>query len=105
MDSIEIRRIVKEIRDSKKSHQTVFFEDKYPEFIEKYPKLFELCCDRNASLETLYYMIDMLEKIQKNQMTEHVASVSVGQKLFDSYVKPVVGEDAIAGTGPPIGNS
>jgi hypothetical protein len=94
MDSKEIRRIVKEIRDSKKSHKEVFYEDKYPDFIDKYPKLFEMCCDQNTDINTLYFMIDMLEKIQKNQMTEHVASVSVGQKLFDSYVKPVVGEDA-----------
>jgi hypothetical protein len=90
MKSGEIRKIVKEITESKINNKTKVYAKKYKDFAESYPMLFEICCDNNRDLTTLYYMIDMLEKIQKKQMTEHVASVNVGQKLYDDYIKPVV---------------
>lgn len=93
MDAETLRSIVNEIRENSSSYKEGYFEDKYPVFVEKYPMLFKMCCDPTRDIEKVYYMIDMIDQIEKNKMTEHIASVNVGQKLFDEYVKPVVGND------------
>jgi hypothetical protein len=92
MDSDEIKRIVEEIRKSKVRSKSEYFKKKYKQFEEQYPMLFKTACDDTTDENILYYLINMLEKVQKKEMTEHVASVNVGQKLYDDYVKPLVGE-------------
>ena len=39
-------------------------------------------------LGRLEYMINMSKKVKENDMTEHDASVAVGQRLVDDIVKP-----------------
>lgn len=39
-------------------------------------------------LKRLEYMISMSKKVKENNMTEHDASVAVGQRLVDDIVKP-----------------
>lgn len=62
-----------------------------PEFNRDYPKLFSLLADKgefeNPSLRT---MIAMLDRMGTGEMSQHQASVVVGQRLHDVYIKPVV---------------
>lgn len=77
---------------SKKRH----FAKMHPDFAEKYPFLFNKCCE-TKDIETMEYMINMFKNVQENKITEHVASVNVGQKLYNDYVKPVVDVDSALG--------
>jgi hypothetical protein len=63
-----------------------FFFEKYPEFAEKYPSLFEMCCDDEFDVQQLRFMLDLRDRVQKNHMSQHDASVKVGQTLVDKYV-------------------
>ena len=42
---------------------------------------------------TFFDMLALRRQIEKGQLTEDEASRQVGQKLFDRYVKPVIGDD------------
>jgi hypothetical protein len=86
----KIYDIAHEIKSSSMLNKQHVFKEKYPEFAEKYPTLFGMCCDPNSDISKLDYLLNMLKNIQTDRMTQHVASVNVGQILFDEYVKPVV---------------
>jgi hypothetical protein len=88
MDPNKILEIAEEIKNSVRRDKTEYYKTKYSSFEKEYPILFKVCCDPNSDIAQLRFMISMLKNIQSNQMTEHVASVNVGQTLFDRYVKP-----------------
>lgn len=71
-----------------------------PDFNRDYPKLFSLLVDKgefeNPSLRT---MIAMLDRMGSGEMSQHQASVVVGQRLHDVYIKPAVDAQ------PPAQNS
>lgn len=58
-------------------------------FAEDYPALFKMLMSsetfNEASLKT---MLALLERMGTGEMTQHQASVVVGQRLHDVYIKP-----------------
>ena len=57
------------------------------EFAERYPELFKKIVGQQ-DLTPIRHMLQMLDKMAEGRMTTHQASVIVGQKLVDRYVKP-----------------
>ncbi len=92
----EIETITEEILSSKMSvdDKQSYFATRYKDFYESYPILFEMCCKPKNPENTkrLTYMISMLKNIEQNKMTQHIASVNVGQKLYNDFVKPTIDE-------------
>jgi hypothetical protein len=66
-------------------------EEAVPEFARDYAKLFSMLADHgefdNPSLRT---MLAMLDRMGSGEMSQHQASVVVGQRLHDVFIKPVV---------------
>jgi hypothetical protein len=65
--------------------------NKYKNINDSYPAIFTMIFNPKFNLHSynrLKYMINMALKIEKNDITEHDASVAVGQKLVDEIVKP-----------------
>jgi hypothetical protein len=62
----------------------------FPEFAEKYPNLFQMACEPDFNVERLAYMLKMRDAVEQQKVTQHQASVSVGENLFQEYVKPLV---------------
>jgi hypothetical protein len=64
------------------------------DFAEKYPALFKMLfkidINNEASLRT---MLAMLERMGTGDMTQDQASTVVGQRLYDTFIKPKIGED------------
>lgn len=59
---------------------------------EDMPSIFEM--HFSGKLDgTFFDMLALKRRIEKGELTEDQASREVGQKLFDRYVKPVVGDD------------
>jgi len=58
-------------------------------FVNQYPTLFKMVMkpdgEKNPSLKT---MLTMLERMGSGDLTQHQASVIVGQRLHDTYIKP-----------------
>lgn len=60
---------------------------KVPEFIEMYPELFKKIL-RGQDLTPIQNMLSMLDRMGEGHISQHQASVIVGQKLVDRYVTP-----------------
>jgi hypothetical protein len=83
----QILDIIKEIRKSKVPNKEEYFATIYQSFKDKYPVLFKMACTINdMDISTLEYMLDMLQKIKNNNMTQYDASADVGKKLYDKYI-------------------
>lgn len=65
----------------------------YPDFIDRYPMLYEKVCEDDFDMERFKYMLNLKHQINNKKETVETASVKVGQKLFDIYVKPFVDKE------------
>lgn len=75
----------KGMRDKRKYGQTNF-----PDFVDRYPALFEKVCEDNFDMGRFMYMMGLKTQITNKTQTVDSASKIVGQALFDVYVKPIV---------------
>uniref|UniRef100_A0A6C0KPW5 Uncharacterized protein n=1 Tax=viral metagenome TaxID=1070528 RepID=A0A6C0KPW5_9ZZZZ len=66
-------------------------EAEVPRFSVDYPSLFKMVMKTDGYNEgSLKTMLAMLEKMGSGEFTQHQASVIVGQRLHDVYIKPKV---------------
>jgi hypothetical protein len=61
-----------------------------PEFAKAYPTLFEYALKPNFDYQNLKIMLGLLNRMGDNKMSQHQASVVVGQHMADRYIKPSV---------------
>lgn len=81
-----ILKIVNIIRESNVQNKEAHFENIYKNFKKKYPHLYSMVCQPNVDMNMLNYLLDMMDKIHKNDKTQEDASVEVGQELFTKFV-------------------
>jgi len=63
-------------------------------FAEDYPQLFKLLTSGDGFNESsLRTMLAMLEKMGTGELSQHQASVIIGQRLHDTYIKPAIDEE------------
>jgi hypothetical protein len=67
------------------SEETI--RQRVPEFIENYPELFKKIIEKQ-DLSPIQSMLAMLDRMGEGRLTQHQASVIIGQKLVDRYVTP-----------------
>ena len=78
------------------------YKAKYPELSEKFPGLFMMCCkdfdgkeadkEREFTSRCVMFMLKKLEEGGRSSNGLHDASVSVGEMLYDEYVRPHVAQ-------------
>lgn len=85
--SMRKHRLTKRVNPDK-FHETVAREN--PVLYEMFPTIFEMHIEGKLD-GTFFEMLKLKHKIEKGEMTEDEASRVIGQKLFDRYVAPVVG--------------
>jgi len=56
-------------------------------FAEDYPTLFQKATEPNFDENQLKVMLSLLNRMGSGQLTQHQASMIVGQRLVDKYVK------------------
>lgn len=92
--SIYIRERVDEIRRLRRLGQT---DDQIKaalgEFVKQYPTLFQMAVEPHFDYRQLNMMLGVMDKMAGG-MTQHQASVIVGQSLVNTFVKPMLKEDA-----------
>jgi hypothetical protein len=92
----EILETVKNIQKDTDNSELPFdklkptLEKKYPEFSLQYPSIFYSTLEGKMDLTTLEYMVGMADQVNNKSKTQHDASVEVGQKLVDQFVKPAL---------------
>ena len=105
MSAVEIQALVRNMDESLRRHKglkktnKIIWRQKIEEENQKlyhdFPTVYEMHIEGKLD-ETFFYMLQMRRKIEKGELTEDEASKIVGQKLFDRFVGPVVGN-----TPPP----
>lgn len=87
-----VREQVVKIRFLKGQGKSEFeIREQMERFSEDYPTLFRKVMDTNLEDQaSLNIMLAMLEKMGKAELSQHQASVIVGQRLHDKYIKPAL---------------
>lgn len=67
------------------SEETI--RSRIPDFVEQYPELFKKIINR-SDLTPIRTMLSMLDKMGQKSISQHQASIVVGQRLVDKYVTP-----------------
>jgi len=67
-----------------------YFRKMMPDFVERYPALFNMACEPGFNSSRLEYMLRMRDNVSRNKISQHTASVKVGENLYTEYVKPLV---------------
>ena len=62
-------------------------------FVEKYPTLFQMAVQPGFDVRQLGTMLGLLNRMDGG-MSQHQASVIVGQKLMNDFIKPVIGSNS-----------
>jgi hypothetical protein len=95
-------RVIRQLKSQGKSADEI--EKEVPVFARDYPAVYKMVLKINLESEKesapLRTMIAMLDRMGKGQMTQDQASGVVGQRLYDTYIKPNIDE-----SGPPSGPS
>ena len=64
-------------------------KEKVPTFVRGYKNLFEMITIPGGyNKQSLKTMLFMLDKMGSGELSQHQASVIVGQRLADTYIKP-----------------
>jgi hypothetical protein len=91
MNKETILTIVKLINKSNKNNKEEYFAEEYKDFKEQFPHLFQYACNnKNINYNILEMMLDKLNTIKDNSITQEKASEEVGTVLFNEYISPVV---------------
>lgn len=66
---------------------------KVPTFVRDYKNLFEMITMPGGyNKQSLKTMLAMLDRMGTGELTQHQASVIVGQRLADTYIKPNINQ-------------
>ena len=87
-----VLKIARKIKDSNVPNKAEYFANIFGNFKERYPMLYDMCCEPDFDMATLEYMTNMMRKINAGHLNDQEASVEVGQRMFDKYVAPLVSE-------------
>ena len=84
-------RVVKTLKEQGKTAEEI--EKEVPIFARDYPALFKMLFKIDINSEAaLRTMLAMLDRMGRGEMTQDQASGVVGQRLYDTYIKPNIDE-------------
>ena len=85
--------IIQDILKNPHQQSKTQFQVTYPYFFRRCPVLSEKLFDPNIDRGMLRYMLQQKQQIMEQGVTEHEASVNVGNRLVNQYVKPMCNKE------------
>ena len=94
---LEIKKLNKESKDftvkkiNKDLSQKEFellMKQKYNNIYTNFNSIFKKCIDNVMDLDVMIFMINKAKDVKKNKLSNYDASVKVGEKLVDTFIKP-----------------
>lgn len=76
-------------------------EETLGSFCTEYPTLFLKVMEPNPDMTMLKTMLALMDRMGAGSVTQHQASVIVGQRLAEKFIRPIVGSDM----GPTVENA
>jgi hypothetical protein len=68
-------------------------EETLGSFVNTYPTLFNKMMEPNPDMNMLKSMLSLMDRMGSGSVTQHQASVIVGQRLAEKFIRPIVGSD------------
>lgn len=78
-------------KEQGKSRQEI--EETLGSFVSEYPTLFIKIMEPNPDMNMLKSMLALMDRMGSGSVTQHQASVIVGQRLAEKFIRPIVGSD------------
>jgi hypothetical protein len=75
-------------KDLSKKEFHLKLQQKYTNITTNYNSIFQQCINNVMDIEVITFMISKAKEIQKNKVSNYDASVKVGEKLVDKFIKP-----------------
>lgn len=90
MDSETIKSVALNLRSSAQDGVTLAtLKSTHVEFSERFPKLFNACCDVNFNLDHLDFMLKTMQSMNDNKIDDDAANVVVFDRLKQQYFAPI----------------
>ncbi len=91
-----VRSSLAKIKDLRQQGKTdIEITELLGRFAEDYPQLLKMALRSDPSNEaSMRTMLAMLDRMGTGELSQHQASVIVGQRLYDTYVKPNLNEES-----------
>ena len=80
-------------KDLSKKEFHLKLQQKYININTKYNSIFQQCINDVMDIEVITFMINKAKEVQKNKVSNYDASVKVGEKLVDKFIKPHLDKD------------
>lgn len=68
----------------------MYFVKKYTEVSDKYPMVIKRACVEGFDYSKMFWMINKQNEVQNKMLSQHDASVEVGECLVNDHVKPLL---------------
>jgi len=89
--AIYIRQRVEEIRKLRALGQNdIQIKEAMGSFVTEYPTLFQKAVETGFKESELNIMLSVMDKMASSGMSQHQASVIVGQRLMDVFITPTL---------------
>ncbi len=89
---MDINKTVRALRAEPINQPPEYYIEKYKEFYEKYPKLFQAAIDHKFDLLFLDLMVARSTMVNNNSMSLDNADKEIYDVLRENYITPVLGE-------------
>ena len=87
--SVMLRDMIRKVETLQGERKTVDeIRKEMSEFVTNYPRLFEMVSRPGYDKSQVRTMLTMLDRIGAGELSQHQASMIVGQKVFNTYVAP-----------------
>lgn len=90
MDSLKEILLEMEQSSLKGSEKEKYFVIKYKTIADKYPMIIKKACEDDFDYAKIFWMIDKKLEVDSQRISQHDASIEVGEVLVDEYIKPIV---------------
>lgn len=75
-------------KDLSQKEFELLMKQKYNNIYTNFNSIFIQCLNNIMDLELMNFMINKAKEIKKNKLSNYDASVKVGEKLVDKFIKP-----------------
>jgi hypothetical protein len=88
----QAEKLNKELNEPSKKYESEMIE-KYNYLYKNVNSIFNICLKGDMDINVLTYMINQAKNIKNNKISQEDASVKIGEKLVDTYVKPLIDKE------------
>ena len=91
-DMNELKDVLEEMKDSslKGEEKQKYFVSKYNQLANKYPMIFKKASEPNFDYQKMFWMIDKQDNVNRKNISQHEASIEIGEELVNEHIKPVL---------------